>query len=290
MKHINCGVHGGSLIYFPPPSTASTVAFKPKEGRINFHCLTGRLPPKRKLGGVRVPLACLEEGCYWRRSAASYNIAMYHAYKEHGSSTLCMVVPYLEVESHNFKRQQRQVRSGESTPLIRLRLPSPLTFRVLSNIQGGGHSANKDEGKELSHVSLSVFFFIHQASISVHPTDQLIAGCLSDWLATARERVQSRSFVHFATEGNEPNQGNVHGVLWDRRPASLNIPKASWTSSRDGFIEVFADVKPTSEGAFRVAVALVNGLLQSGRLQGTPGVRLRHGGPLCTVRGVVVQV
>jgi hypothetical protein len=115
-----------------------------------------------------------------------------------------------------------------------------------------------------------------------------LSGCLSDWIAAARERDQSRSFVHFATEGNEPNQGHVHGVLWDRRPTALSTVTASRTSSRDGFIEVLADVKPTSEGAFRVAVAWVNGLLQSGSLRHAPGVRLRRRGQLWTVRGIAL--
>lgn len=93
----------------------------------------------------------------------------------------------------------------------------------------------------------------------------------------------------FAAEGDEQNKGYVVGVLWDRRLAALSTAAASRPSSSDGFIEVLADVKPTSEGAFRVAVAWVVGLLQSGRLQDAPGARLRHGRQLCMVRGRLVH-
>jgi hypothetical protein len=76
-----------------------------------------------------VPVACLEEGCGWQRAEASYNMAQYHASKAHGKSSLRMVVPASDEEMRDRRKQQRreryarskeqrQVRSGESTPMI----------------------------------------------------------------------------------------------------------------------------------------------------------------------------
>jgi hypothetical protein len=118
---------------------------------------------------------------------------------------------------------------------------------------------------------------------TTHGTD--LCTWLVDWLAAAGGRAQSRGFLYFAAEGKESNtQGYVRGILWDRRSAALSTATTSYLSGGDGMIEVRADVSPLTEGAFRVAVAWVVGLLQSGRLQHAPGVRLRRQGQLWTVR------
>lgn len=117
---------GSSSALIPPLSSASPT-FRPKEGRINFHCLAGQVPPKRKQDGPPVSLACLEEGCGWQHAEATYNMAQNHAQKGHGNASVCMVAPASDEEIRERKNKQRraryarmkeqQVSRGESRPI-----------------------------------------------------------------------------------------------------------------------------------------------------------------------------